>query len=175
MQGTWVWPLLREDPTCCGVTEPVCHNYWGSSLEPVSHDYWAHALQLLKPAHRGSVLRNKRSHCKRSLRITMKNLPQLEKVHMQQWRPTTAKKSNKWTNKSWKKKILCPSNAGVVGLIQGQETKFPHAMQCSLLEKAEEPEIKLPTSTGSWKKRVPEKHLFLLYWLCQSLWLCGSQ
>ena len=27
-----------------------------------------------------------------------------------------------------------------------------------------------------WKsKRVPEKHLFLFYWLCQSLWLCGSQ
>ena len=27
-----------------------------------------------------------------------------------------------------------------------------------------------------WKsKRVPEKHLFLLYWLRQSLWLCGSQ
>ena len=24
-------------------------------------------------------------------------------------------------------------------------------------------------------KRVPEKHLFLLYWLGQSLWLCGSQ
>ena len=24
-------------------------------------------------------------------------------------------------------------------------------------------------------KRVPEKHLFLLYWLCQILWLCGSQ
>ena len=24
-------------------------------------------------------------------------------------------------------------------------------------------------------KRVPEKHLFLLYWLCQRLWLCGSQ
>ena len=30
-----------------------------------------------------------------------------------------------------------------------------------VLEKAEEPEIKLPTSAGSWKsKRVPEKHLF---------------
>ena len=30
----------------------------------------------------------------------------------------------------------------------------------------------------SWnikKERVPEKHLLLLYWLCQSLWLCGSQ
>ena len=23
--------------------------------------------------------------------------------------------------------------------------------------------------------RVPEKHLFLFYWLCQSLWPCGSQ
>ena len=40
-----------------------------------------------------------------------------------------------------------------------------------VLEKAEEPEIKLPTSAGS----VPEKYLFLLYRLCQSLWLCGSQ
>ena len=34
-----------------------------------------------------------------------------------------------------------------------------------VLEKAEEPEINLPTSAGSSKKsnRVPEKHLFLLY------------
>ena len=45
------------------------------------------------------------------------------------------------------------------------------------LEKTEETEIKLPTSTGSWKrKRVPEKkYLLLFYWLCKSLWLCGSQ
>ena len=42
------------------------------------------------------------------------------------------------------------------------------------LEKAEESEIKLPTLLDHWKsKRVPEKHL--LYWLCQSLWLCGPQ
>ena len=45
-----------------------------------------------------------------------------------------------------------------------------------VLEKTEEPEIKLPTSLDHGKStRVPEKHLFLLYWLCQSLWLCGSQ
>ena len=25
------------------------------------------------------------------------------------------------------------------------------------------------------KARVPEKYLFLLYWLCQRLWVCGSQ
>ena len=44
-----------------------------------------------------------------------------------------------------------------------------------VLEKAEEPEIKLPTSAGSWKKQESfRKHLLLLYQLCQSLWLCGS-
>ena len=43
-------------------------------------------------------------------------------------------------------------------------------------EKAEEPEIKWPTFVGSSKnKRVPEKHLFLLYWQCQSLWPSGAQ
>ena len=43
------------------------------------------------------------------------------------------------------------------------------------LEKAEEPEIKLPNPLDHQKcKRVPEKHLLLLYWLHQSLWLCGS-
>ena len=42
------------------------------------------------------------------------------------------------------------------------------------LEKAEEPEIKLPNPLDYREsKRVPEKHL--LYWLLQSLWLCGSQ
>ena len=41
------------------------------------------------------------------------------------------------------------------------------------LQKAEEPEIKLRIIEKS--KRVPENHLLLLYWLCQSLWLCRSQ
>ena len=45
-----------------------------------------------------------------------------------------------------------------------------------VLEKAEEPEIRLPTSAGSPKKQQSSrKHLLLLFWLCQSLWLCGSQ
>ena len=43
------------------------------------------------------------------------------------------------------------------------------------LEKAEEPKIKLPTSAGSSKKKVPEKHLLLLHWLSQSLWMCRPQ
>ena len=45
------------------------------------------------------------------------------------------------------------------------------------LEKAEEQEIKFPTSTGSSKKQESprKKHLLLFYWIRQSLWLCGSQ
>ena len=27
MQGTRVRALVWEDPTCCGATKPVCHNY----------------------------------------------------------------------------------------------------------------------------------------------------
>ena len=45
-----------------------------------------------------------------------------------------------------------------------------------VLEKAAEPEIKLPTSAGSSQKQESSrKTSFLLYWLCQSLWLCGSK
>ena len=43
--------------------------------------------------------------------------------------------------------------------IKGRGTRDQIANMCWIIEKA----------------RVPEKHLFLLYWLCQSLWLCGSQ
>ena len=62
------------------------------------------------------------------------------------------------------------------------QARLQQYMNCELpdvqagFRKAEEPEIKLPTSAGSWKKQESsKKHLFLLYWLCQSLWLCGSQ
>ena len=37
MQGTRVWSLVWEDPTCRGPTEPKSHNYW------------AHKPQLLSP------------------------------------------------------------------------------------------------------------------------------
>ena len=44
------------------------------------------------------------------------------------------------------------------------------------LEKAEEPEINCQHLLDHRKsKRIQEKYLLLLYWLCQSLWLCGSQ
>ena len=49
MQGTRVRYLVQEDPTCCGATKPVCHNYWACAQEPVHRSYWAHMPQLLKP------------------------------------------------------------------------------------------------------------------------------
>ena len=62
MQGTRVWALVPEDPTCGGATKPVRHNYWACALQPVSHNYWAHEPQLVKPVSLEPVLRNKRSH-----------------------------------------------------------------------------------------------------------------
>ena len=50
MQGTWVWSLLREDPTCHGATKPVRHNYWAGTpqlLKPMHSR--ASLLQLLRP------------------------------------------------------------------------------------------------------------------------------
>ena len=45
-----------------------------------------------------------------------------------------------------------------------------------VLEKAEEPEIKLSTSAGSsTKQESSRKTSISAFWLCQSLWLCGSQ
>ena len=62
------------------------------------------------------------------------------------------------------------------------QARLQQYMNCELtdvqagLEKAEESEIKLPISVGlSKKQESSRKYLLLLYWLCQSLWLCGSQ
>ena len=55
------------------------------------------------------------------------------------------------------------------GLQQYMNRELPDMFKLDL-EKAEEPEIKWPTSAGSSKtKRVPEKHLLLPYCLRQSL------
>ena len=42
MQGTWVWGLVWEDPTCNGATGPMSHNYWACASE-------ACALQQERP------------------------------------------------------------------------------------------------------------------------------
>ena len=86
MQGTRVWVLVREDPTCRGATKPVSHNYWACALEPASHNYWAHvsrahAPQQEKPPRWEAHALQQSSIC--SL--------QLERAHAQQQRPNAAK------------------------------------------------------------------------------------
>ena len=49
MQETQVRSLVQEDPTCCGATKQVDHNYWACAPEPEGRNCWAHKLQLLKP------------------------------------------------------------------------------------------------------------------------------
>ena len=90
--GDGVRALVREHPTCCRETKPVCHNYGACALEPMSHNYWAREPQLLKPVRLEPVLRNRRSH--RNEKPAMKSSPrspQLEKAHVQQQRPNAAK------------------------------------------------------------------------------------
>ena len=58
MEGTRAQALVWEDPTCCGATKPVHHNYW------------ARAPQLLKPARLQPMLHNKRATAMRSPRFS---------------------------------------------------------------------------------------------------------
>ena len=88
-QGTWVWALVWEDPTCHGAAKPMRHNYWACALEPASHNCWARVPQLLKPARLEPVLRSKRSP--RTAMQSSPCSPQLQKACMQQRRPNAAK------------------------------------------------------------------------------------
>ena len=86
-QGTQVLPLVWEDPTCCGATKPVHHNYLAWALEPVSHNYWS--LRAYSPSSATREATTVRSLC-----TTMKGsscLSQLEKALVQQQRPNATK------------------------------------------------------------------------------------
>ena len=48
MQGTRLWALVQEDPTCCGPAKSMRHNYW------------AHVPQLQKPVSLEPVLHNEK-------------------------------------------------------------------------------------------------------------------
>ena len=90
MQGTRVWALVREGPTCRGATKPVRHNYWACALEP-------HESQLLSLratateacAPRACAPQEKPPQWE--AQAPQQSRPQLEKARAQQRRPNTAK------------------------------------------------------------------------------------
>ena len=87
MQGTQVWALVQEDPTCHGATKPVCHNYWACALEPTSHNYWSHHAKSPCSATREATAMIR--PC--TTRMSSPRSWQLEKAHAQQRRPNAAK------------------------------------------------------------------------------------
>ena len=87
VQGTWVWSLVQEDPTCCRATKPVYHNYWASGLESESCNLWSPCTWSLCSITRKATAM--RSPC--TTTNSSPGLPQLEKAHVQPWRPSTAK------------------------------------------------------------------------------------
>ena len=49
VQGTRVWPLVREDPICLKATKPAHHKYWTCALEPMACNMRSHCNE--KPSH----------------------------------------------------------------------------------------------------------------------------
>ena len=108
-------------------------------------------------------------------------------------------KTQQWPQ-DWKRSVFIPipkkgnakecSNSHTIALISHSsklmlkilQARLPKYVNCELpvvqagFRKGRGTRDQIANIRNHWKsKRVPEKHLFLLYWLCQSLWLCGSQ
>ena len=106
-------------------------------------------------------------------------------------------KTQQWPQ-DWKKSVFIPiskkhnakecSNYHTIALISHASKVMLKILQASLqqyvnfqmfkldLEKPEEQEIKLPTSTGSWKKQESSRKTSISALLTMpSLWLCGSE
>ena len=87
MQGTGVASLVWEAPTHSEAAKPGRHNYWARVPR-------AHALQQEKPLQQAGQAPQPQSG---------PSLPQLEKAHAQQWRPSAAIKEER--NTSLKKEV----------------------------------------------------------------------
>ena len=91
MQGTRVQPLIRENPTHLRATKTMHHNYYRAAST------WGLSLQQEKPLQQAaSVLQWRVSSCS----------PQLEKVHLQQWRPSATKNLKRISKLFLKKKEI---------------------------------------------------------------------
>ena len=88
MQRTRVRALVWEDPTCPGAAETVYHGCWVCTLEPVRNNCWSPCTWSLcfamgeATAVWGAHTAGRSGPCS----------PQLERTHVQQWRPNAAKK-----------------------------------------------------------------------------------
>ena len=91
MQGTRVWSLVREDPTCRGATKPVRHNYWACALE-----LWATTAETHTPRARAPQQEKppQWEPCSPQQRVAPRS-PHLEKARVEQPRPKAVKKKKR--------------------------------------------------------------------------------
>ena len=90
MHGTWVWALVREDPTCRGAAKPVCHNYWAREPQLLS----LRATTTEDRVPRARAPQQREATAVRGLRTVGSSGPhslQLEKARVQQRGPNAAK------------------------------------------------------------------------------------
>ena len=72
--------------------------------------------------------------------------------------------------------LISQASEVMLKILQARLQQYVNQIFKLVLEKAEEPESNFQHLFDHQKrKRVPEKHLLVLYWLLQSLWLCVSQ
>ena len=125
--------------------------------------------------------------------LTTSNLPWLEKTICLDW------KTQQWSQ-DWKRSVFIPMpkkgnakqclNCCKIALIAHASKVILKILQARLQQymnhELPDGQARLRKGRGTrdqianirWiieKARVPEKHRLLLYWLCQSHWLCGSQ
>ena len=94
MQGTRVWSLVWEDPTCLGATRPLSHNYlslWSRAREPLLLSPYGAIAEARVP---GACAPQEKTPQWEALTLQLESslcAPQLEKAHTQQQRPSTTK------------------------------------------------------------------------------------
>ena len=106
VQEIWVRPLVQKDPTCCGATKLVCHNYRACTLEPTCGNCWNRVPRLLNLRALDPTLCTREVISVRSTRTATKSSPhqpQLETSPNSKKDSAQPKKKNpsaEWT-KGW--------------------------------------------------------------------------
>ena len=70
--------------------------------------------------------------------------------------------------------LISHASKVMLKILQARLQQYVNQMFKLVLEKAEEPEIKLPISAGSSKKQESSRKTYFCF-ICQNLLLCGSQ
>ena len=112
MQEIWVRPLVQKDPTCCGATKLVCHNYRPCALEPTCGNCWNRVPRLLNLRALDPTLCTREVISVRSTRTATKSSPHQPQLE-------TSPNSKKDSAQPKKKKSICRMNKGMKWTLHG--------------------------------------------------------